>query len=109
MKYTVKRSFVEVVGTIWMPSTQAVYTYDLRQYDIDNMRDDDGKITREEGIALVKKFDGEFPQRHFAEFLEYCAMDEGKFHSIINKWKKPHVWDGDKLRKPIWLQDPAPR
>ena len=29
-----------------------------------------GDITREEGIALVRKFDGEFPKKYFSEFLK---------------------------------------
>ena len=30
-----------------------------------------GKITREEGVNLVKKFDHEFPKKYFKDFLEY--------------------------------------
>src|SRR5262249_30745112 len=40
-------------------------TYDAAQ-EIRN-----GKITREEGVALVKRFDHEFPQKYFQEFLAY--------------------------------------
>ena len=31
----------------------------------------DGHITREEGIKLMKKFEGEFPKKYFKEFLEF--------------------------------------
>ena len=50
------------------------------------------KITREEGIALVKKYDQEFPDRFFHEFLEYIDMDEGEFWKTIDDFRPPHLW-----------------
>lgn len=71
----------------------------------------DGKITREEGIALVKKFDGEFPSRHFAAFLEYADISEGEFHEVIDSWRSDHIWtnvNGEwKLRHPIYDESPV--
>ena len=58
----------------------------------------DGKITREEGVALVHKFDGEFPRKHFAECCAYMGLTEDEALAIIERWKSPEVWDGDKLR-----------
>ena len=58
----------------------------------------DGKITREEGVALVHKFDHEFPDRHFAEACEYMGLTKPEALEIIMRWKSPEVWDGDKLR-----------
>jgi len=52
----------------------------------------DGHITREEGIALVKKFDGEFPAKYFQTFLEYCSIDEKYFWEVIDSWRSPHLW-----------------
>ena len=34
----------------------------------------DGHISREEGIALMDRFEGEFPARYFSEFLEYLDI-----------------------------------
>jgi len=65
----------------------------------------DGKITREEGIALVRKFDGEFPKRYYKDFLEYCSMDEEKFEDVVNSWRPAHIWEHDgkwELIRPIW-------
>jgi len=65
----------------------------------------DGKITREEGIALVKKFDGEFPKKYFPEFLEYCSFTENEFQDIVDEWRSPHLWehtDSWRLKHPIW-------
>lgn len=53
----------------------------------------DGKIDREEGIALIKRYDGEFPKKHFLEFLEYCNISESEFWAVINSWRSPHIWE----------------
>lgn len=52
----------------------------------------DEHITREEGCALVKKFDGEFPQKYFKTFLEYCDITEEYFWEVIDSWRSPHLW-----------------
>ncbi len=52
----------------------------------------DGHITREEGVALVKRYDGEFPAKHFKFFLEYLDIDEKEFWRVIEKFRTPHVW-----------------
>ena len=46
----------------------------------------DGHITRDEGVALVRKFDGEFPKKHFKEFLEYIDMTEAEFKEIEDEF-----------------------
>lgn len=58
----------------------------------------DGKITRSEGVALVHRFDGEFPIRHFPAACEYMGFTADEALRIIDGWKDPRVWDGDKLR-----------
>lgn len=47
MRYTVRVSYVTVVGKIWMPAVTCGQRITLRDYDIENMRDDDGHITRD--------------------------------------------------------------
>ena len=58
----------------------------------------DGKITRGEGVALVHKFDGEFPQRHFKEACDYMGLTQQEARQIIHEWRSPEVWDGNELR-----------
>jgi hypothetical protein len=53
----------------------------------------DGHLTREEGVNLVRKFDGEFPKRNFKVFLEYCNMTEEHFWEVIDSWRSPHLWE----------------
>ena len=50
------------------------------------------KITRDEGINLVKKYDSEFPIKYFKEFLDYIDIDESDFYSTIDKFRSPHLW-----------------
>jgi N-acetyl sugar amidotransferase len=66
----------------------------------------DGKITREEGIALVKKYDAEFPTKHYKEFLEYVHITASQFTEIIDSWRSDHIWKYEdaawKLRHAIY-------
>ncbi len=52
----------------------------------------DGHLTRDEGIQLVNKFDGEFPDKHFQTFLDYCDIDKDYFNEVIDSWRSPHLW-----------------
>jgi N-acetyl sugar amidotransferase len=62
-------------------------------------------ITREEGIALAKRFDGELPQRYFKEFLEYINLTEEEFTKTVDSFRDSHIWKQEngewKLREPI--------
>lgn len=49
-------------------------------------------LTREEGVALVKRFDGEFPDRYFREVMEYLEMDPEVFVELCDKFRSPHLW-----------------
>ena len=51
-----------------------------------------GKITREEGVMLTKKFDSEFPDKYFKEFLEYININEEKFWQVVDSFRSPHLW-----------------
>jgi len=53
----------------------------------------DGNITREEGVALVRKFDAEFPRKYFPDFLEYCGMEENEFWEIADCWRNDNLWE----------------
>jgi N-acetyl sugar amidotransferase len=64
-----------------------------------------GHLTREEGVALVNKYDGEFPDTHFKDVLEYMDISEERFFEIADSWRSPHIWKQTneewKLRHPI--------
>ncbi|MBU1196105.1 MAG: N-acetyl sugar amidotransferase [Proteobacteria bacterium] len=65
----------------------------------------DGHLTREEGIALMKRYEGEFPQRYFKEFLEYLDITEEHFWDVVDSWRAEHLWhkvEGEwKLKYPV--------
>src|SRR3990167_2195055 len=50
-------------------------------------------ITRDEGVALVKRFDGEFPQKYFKEFLAYIDVSEKQFWKTIDSFRDSHLWE----------------
>jgi N-acetyl sugar amidotransferase len=52
----------------------------------------DGHITREEAMALVRRFDGEFPRRWFGEFLKYLNITEEHFWNVVDRFRQPHIW-----------------
>lgn len=82
-----------------------------------------GEITREEGVALVRRFDGEWPARFEKELMEYLsinpqehpvafkrfaepAMTVASFQTLADRFRSPHLWmkvDGQwKLRRTVW-------
>jgi len=71
----------------------------------------DGKITRDEGIALIRKYDSESPNRYLQTFLDYCDISEDDYWQVIDSWRADHIWvkQGDqwKIRHPIWESEQA--
>jgi hypothetical protein len=68
-------------------------------------------LTREEGVALVRRFDGEFPAKYFQEIMEYIGMKPEHFLELCDRCRSPHLWRKEgsdwKLRYPIWEVDAA--
>jgi N-acetyl sugar amidotransferase len=75
-------------------------TYDSAQ-EIRN-----GDITRDEGIALIKRFDGEFPEQYIQDCCDYMDISLQDYHDTIEKFRSPHLWEKEsgiwKLKNPIW-------
>lgn len=61
-------------------------TYDASQ-EIRNKH-----LTREEGQALVKRFDGEFPDKYFNEIMEYLNIEPVHFMKLCDQFRSPHLW-----------------
>jgi N-acetyl sugar amidotransferase len=59
-------------------------------------------LTREEGVTLVKRFDGEFPDKYFKEVMDYLELTPERFVQLCDEFRSPHLWkrvSGDwKLR-----------
>ncbi|WP_027910582.1 N-acetyl sugar amidotransferase [Pseudomonas sp. URMO17WK12:I4] len=75
-------------------------TYDAAQ-EIRN-----GDITRDEAIALIKRFDGEFPEIYQQQCLDYMGITQDRFLEVIEEFRTPHLWEqtssGWALKNPIW-------
>ena len=86
-------------------------TYDAAQ----EIRNDE--ITREEGVALVKKYDGEYPERFEQEIFQYLSIDKKEFpiantmfqepnmnrdyfDSLCDTFRSPHLW---KKESNLWI------
>ena len=61
-------------------------TYDASQ-EIRNQH-----LTREEGKLLVKRFDGEFPDRYFNEVMDYLEIKPDHFLELCDQFRSPHLW-----------------
>ncbi len=49
-------------------------------------------ITREEGVILVNKFDGEFPEKYFNEIMDYIDMKPERFLELCDEFRSLHLW-----------------
>ncbi len=69
-------------------------TYDASQ-EIRNRH-----LTRKEGVALVRRFDGEFPDKHFREVMEFIGLGRERFLELCDRFRPPHLWDkaGDEWK-----------
>lgn len=68
-----------------------------------------GDIARDEGIALIRRYDGEYPERFMDELMTYLSlpekefpvaaqrfedpiMDRAYFDALANRFRSPHLW-----------------
>ncbi|HDZ39045.1 MAG TPA: N-acetyl sugar amidotransferase, partial [Marinobacter sp.] len=75
-----------------------------------------GDIDRDEALALVARYDGEFPERHLDECLEYLGMDREQFDRVVERFsmkKKPktseEIIDAAAIKYSRCLQNLAAR
>ena len=85
-----------------------------------------GDITREEGVALARRFDGEFPDRFAEEVFRYLSlpesqfpeaskmferpvMDRDYFNNLADSFRSPHLWKWEEgawtLRHAVWHRE----
>ena len=85
-----------------------------------------GDITRDEGVALVRRYDGEFPERFAEEIFKYLSipidefpianakfeqstMDRKYFMALTDRFRSPHLWKRDNdtwsLRHTVWQNE----
>ena len=87
-----------------------------------------GDIEREEGVALVRRYDHEFPERFAEEIFQYLSidpkhmpeaakmfehptMDRTYFMHLADRFRSPHLWKYEKgewkLRHTVWEYTPT--
>jgi len=108
--------------TTWIKFGIGRATYDAAQ----EIRS--GDITREEGVALVKRFDGEWPERFADEMFRYLSitpreypvasrmfdepvMSKDYFMALADQFRSPHLWKRASgkwaLRRTVWQDAPG--
>jgi len=46
-----------------------------------------------EAVNLVRKYDGEFPDKYFNEIMEYLEINPEYFkNELADKFRSPHLW-----------------
>ncbi len=50
-------------------------------------------LTRGEGVGLVKRYDGEFPDRYFNEVMDHLEMKPEDFLGLCESFRSPHLWE----------------
>lgn len=68
-----------------------------------------GLITRDEGIALVKEFDGKCGEQYVKGFCDTIGISENEFWRVVNSFRGD-MWEKDnrgewKMKNPIWEQE----
>ena len=49
-------------------------------------------ITKDEGLALINRYEGEYPSRYEKEFLDFISMDQAQFFELCDEFRSPHLW-----------------
>lgn len=60
-----------------------------------------GEMTREEGLKLVKKFDGKCHTSYIKKLCKYLGITSDEFRRIIDKARNRNIWD--KNNKGQWI------
>ena len=55
-----------------------------------------GRMTRDEGLELVKKYEGKIPRKYFKQFLESAEITESEFHEICDKFTNKELFMTDE-------------
>lgn len=60
----------------------------------------DGRRTRDEALALVGRYDGEVPQRHHAEVMDYLGLDQEQYGQIVRRFAEAPIGSAPRYQKP---------
>ena len=56
-----------------------------------------GQMTRDEALALARRYDHEFPEEHIDDVLEYLGMSREELDATIDLHRNSELWrrEGD--------------
>jgi N-acetyl sugar amidotransferase len=60
-----------------------------------------GAMTRDQGVNLVKLYDGQFPNHHLKTYLNYYKMTNKELNKVFDKWVNKNLFYKCKKEK-IW-------
>jgi N-acetyl sugar amidotransferase len=88
--YSKYNSIDDKIDDLHYYTTGVKYGLGRASYDAaQEIRSED--ITREEGVALVRKFDHEYPERFMDELLDYLSIDSKSFPVAHNSFEEPII------------------
>ena len=59
-----------------------------------------GHLDKEEGLALIRRFEGEYPSKYNSDFLEYVSLTQNEFDNLCDNYRSPHLW---KIKDGKWF------
>lgn len=82
MRYIVRKNIIQLVGRIWLPPVITGQEIALSQYDVDNCRDENGKITRDSVEQWLCTHSG-----GFQSILDFFASIEDGNNTVEIDWR----------------------
>ena len=55
-----------------------------------------GAMTRDQGINLVRLYDGQYPQEYLDDYLKYFNITKKVFDNILYKWTNKNLFKKEK-------------
>ncbi len=80
-RYTVRESYIDVLGYIWMPHALCSLHIDVSAYDLSNMTDTEGHVTRESVEQWLTMHSGDF-----SEVVDFSASLEVGDETLDFPW-----------------------
>lgn len=54
-----------------------------------------GRLSRDEGLRLAKKWEGKVPRRYLSDFMNFIGCSEEEFFETVNRFTNPYIFKRD--------------
>ena len=51
-----------------------------------------GAMTREQGLNLIRLYDGRFPSEFLDTYLDYYQLERTAFFDVLDRWANPELF-----------------